>query len=381
MRTVSHKPGRSGFTMIEMLIAMSIMVLIFSMVLPFFKAQTRTLTDYGGRLDAQQNARFAFNTIDRELRVAGVGALDQQPMLVQADSLAVTFNADLVSRDSGDASAIYYNPSVPAPLSTSLLLANQITLPRSSTLYPLQNYSAQSNPSFAETISFYIVPDASTGRSDLYQLMRRVNDGVPKLVAKNIVIKAGDRPVFRYFRDSAGALAEIPRTILPLYHVAVHGGPTDTGRVSWLDSVRVIRVSFTGLYVDPKIGDVTRKVEGSIRLLNIGLQNKTTCGDVPLGSLLAGITQGGPPGVVLTWLASTDQAGGEKDVERYAIYRRVNGTTAWGDPFVSVPATGATYSYTDFQVQTGQNWDYGLVAQDCTPANSPMSIVSPGVIP
>ncbi|MDQ6831542.1 MAG: hypothetical protein M3081_21990 [Gemmatimonadota bacterium] len=367
--------------MIEMLIAMSIMVLIFSMALPFFKAQTRTLTDYGGRLDAQQNARFAFNTIDRELRVAGVGVLDLQPMLVQADSLAVTFNADLVSRDSGDASAIYYNPSVLPSLSTSLLLANQVTLPRSSRTYPAQNYISGSNPSFAETISFYMASDVSTGRSDLYQLMRRVNDGTPRIVAKNVVLRSGDAPVFRYFRDSAGSLAEIPRTVLPLYHVAVHGGPLDTGRVSWLDSIRVVRISFTGLYVDPKLGDVTRKVEGSIRLLNIGLQNKTTCGDVPISSALAGITQNNPPGVVLTWTASPDQAGGEKDVERYAIYRRVNGTTAWGDPFVSVPATGTIYSYTDTQVIPGQRWDYGLVAQDCTPVNSTMSIVSPGVIP
>ena len=48
--------------------------------------------------------------LERELRVAGVGVVDQQPLLVMANTLGITFNADLAALDTGDLSAVYINP-------------------------------------------------------------------------------------------------------------------------------------------------------------------------------------------------------------------------------------------------------------------------------
>jgi len=58
-------------------------------------------------MDAMQNAQFAASQIERELREAGAGVADVQPMLVQADSEAMTFNANMVSIDTGDVRAVY----------------------------------------------------------------------------------------------------------------------------------------------------------------------------------------------------------------------------------------------------------------------------------
>ena len=74
----------------------------------------------------------------------------------------------------------------------------------------------------------------------------------------------------------------------------------------------------------------------------------------------------------MTWSATLDQNNGEKDVERYALFKRHTTSTDWGEPFASRPATTPTYTLTDNAVSSG-TWVYGLVAQDCSPANSPLT--------
>ena len=81
---------RSGFTLAELMIAATLMLLVFAMVVPLLRMQTQSLGGGAGRLDALQTARFAQNAIDRDLRIAGDGVLPQQPMVVQADPMAVT---------------------------------------------------------------------------------------------------------------------------------------------------------------------------------------------------------------------------------------------------------------------------------------------------
>ncbi|HKV70004.1 MAG TPA: hypothetical protein VJN62_02095, partial [Gemmatimonadales bacterium] len=99
-----------------------------------------------------------------------------------------------------------------------------------------------------------------------------------------------------------------------------------------------------------------------------------TCGSPPLlgVSLSAGaITQAdGTPAINLTWSPSTDETGGEKDVVRYVLWRRTGGVTDWGTPYVAIPAGSASYSYVDAGVTSGQNYQYQLAAQDCTPSLS-----------
>ena len=66
---------RAGFTLAEMMIAVTLMLFIFAMVVPFLRTQMHELGQNAGNLDALQNARFSQNAIDRELRVAGAGVV------------------------------------------------------------------------------------------------------------------------------------------------------------------------------------------------------------------------------------------------------------------------------------------------------------------
>ena len=51
-----------------------------------FRMQSMSVSTQTGRLDAQQNSRFAMSMLERELRVAGAGVADQQPLLVMANT-------------------------------------------------------------------------------------------------------------------------------------------------------------------------------------------------------------------------------------------------------------------------------------------------------
>lgn len=114
------RAARPGFTIVELLMAAIVTVIVFAMVIPLLGGQTRAVQATSGRLDALQNARYAQNAMDRELRMVGVNTLAGQPMLVQADKFAVTFNADLATRDQDDMWSIYYDADADSTTTTAL---------------------------------------------------------------------------------------------------------------------------------------------------------------------------------------------------------------------------------------------------------------------
>ena len=64
-----------GFTLIEMLITMIILVAVMGATVSFFRSQNQSFLDASRRLDALQNARFAISQVERELRTLGAGSL------------------------------------------------------------------------------------------------------------------------------------------------------------------------------------------------------------------------------------------------------------------------------------------------------------------
>jgi hypothetical protein len=110
--------------------------------------------------------------------------------------------------------------------------------------------------------------------------------------------------------------------------------------------------------------------------MNAGLVKQSVCGEQPIAAvgLIAALTQADPPQITLTWGPSPDQQSGEKDVQRYALFRREAASPDWGDPFASVAAGLDTYSLVDSDIQFGQQWTYAVSAQDCTPANSDIGV-------
>lgn len=377
--------ARSGFTLTEIMVAMTLMLFVLGVATNSFRKQSALISAQSGRLEAQQTAQFTLSELDRELRLAGIGVADMQPVIVQADSMAVTFNADLVSRLIGDASAVYIDPDADQQYSSVFLSTNKIALPHSSFFYPDSTHIRTAGaPSGAETISYWLSKDSSSSANNEHVLFRRVNHGPPRVVAKGIVKNPGDT-VFQYFRDSAGVVVPIPKSFLPRFHNAsTHGVKSDTGKLAWVDSIRTIRVRMSVVFNDRK-GPVYRRLDHTIRLMNAGLVRRSICGEPPLGTTpaaTAGLDTLGFPYVTIMWNKALDETEGEKDIEKYALYRRLaSASVTTAEPFAAVPAGLESYVFTDTDVRSGEQWIYGVAAQDCTPAISSVTSASVVTIP
>jgi prepilin-type N-terminal cleavage/methylation domain-containing protein len=379
---------RRGFSLIEMMIAMTMMLMIFAIVIPFMQTQMHQVGRTAMDLDALQNARFSQNMIDREVRVAGAGVVPQQSFIVQAAPMAVTFNADLVTASPLDPTAVYYDPNVDTSTTHALPVAQAITLPNSVLNYPGQDYvSAPGVLSTAETISYYLTIDRTQPIPNIYTLYRRVNGAAPTVVSTGISVPAGTA-FFQYYKIDAvtGGLDSIPNASLPLVHVAVqHSSPADTGQSALTDSIRAVQMTVTGMYDDPTRGPVFRTVTTMTKLLNAGMLYASECGQppiavsTPLASWYGGVST---DSVTLTWNASPDQNGGEKNIEVYMIYRRSVGTLDWSNPVETVAAGTPTYEFNDPAAPNLHgSYQYDVLAQNCTPSNSPDAISNTVTLP
>lgn len=369
---------RAGFTLAELLLSITLTIAVFSAAVPFFSLQMRQLQQDLGRSDAQQTARFAQNMVDRELRNIGIattpmnpgaGIPRNQPKIVLAHAFAVTFNSNLVANDTIDMNAVYYDPNVPAALTTALPAASMIQLPLTARPYPDLVYRDNVGAlSTAETVSYWASIDSTSGQPDEYVMFRRVNDGPVAVVARGIRVPAG-QPLFSYRRViGTGAVANVPNGSLPIHW-------DDVSQIA--DSIRSVQLEVRGVFrgynLNNKATTYERYVKTQTNLANIGLSQRNSCGDVPLNSGVPVATivtvSGATERVRIAFSASGDEASGEKDVERYAIFRRLVGDL-WEDPLAVVGKSGGPYLWEDFDIQFGNTYQYGVAAQDCSPANS-----------
>jgi prepilin-type N-terminal cleavage/methylation domain-containing protein len=390
LKSSTSPVDRSGFTLLEMIIAMTLIAITLGLTVPFFRTEVQAFGNVSGRDDAQQNARYGVNMIDRELRVAGVGVVDPQPLVIQAAPYAITFNVDLITRDKADRGAAYYDPDISPNAAASMTKSSKITLPLSALQYP---FLAPTDPDYsqntgvlsdAETISYWVAPDPDPSANGTYALFRRVNAMPPTVVAKALVLPANE-PVFRYFKaDTLGQLVEIPQNTLPIYHsAAIHNSAADTAKSALTDSIRVVRVRITGQFTDRKGVKNARPVETGVRIMNAGLLHFHTCGDPPIfGSAVVAVASNNPSTkVIITWNSAVDQSAGEKDVEQYSIYKRSNANPLFGEPIASVPGGTPTYSFTDTQVTSGDQLVYGIAAVDCGGQSSAVNSAPMVIVP
>ncbi len=377
---------RAGFTLAELLLTITLTIGVFAAAVPFFTMQMRQLAQDVGRTDAQQTARYAQNMVDRELRNIGIGVQPMdaaqgitrnQPKIVQAHARAVTFNTDLIANDTTDVEAVYYDPNVPNALTIAMNTGATITLPYASKSYPDFTYrKSDGSLSLAETVSYWVSADSSQpSGSNLYVLFRRVNNGPVVVVATGIEL-VGTQPFFKYNRVLAnGQIDSIPTSSLPVYWDAT---------ASIADSIRTVTMSVTGVFngysLQNKKQKFSRTVNSQTSLANIGLSQRNSCGDVPLnpGTPVATANIDAvtltTTSVQLAWTASPDETSGEKDVERYAVFRRIVGDP-WGEPIDQVgKSNSSSYTWEDFDIQPGVSFEYGISAQDCSPANSSMRV-------
>ncbi len=394
---------RPGFTILELLLAAALTVILIGAALPFVVGQPRVVAAAAARGDAAQNARFALTTLERELRMVGTGTLATQPMLVAADPYAITFNADLVNAtDSTDIWAVTYDRSVDSASSVALQ-PPAITLPRALGTYPQVPFTISSSgaPAWAETISYWVSPDSSSPRANEYVLFRQVNRLAPVVVTTGILLRPGD-VFFKYLwvANASGTIDTVPPSAFPLRHVAaLHGSAADTGETgqiaSQVDRVRTVIITPVAQYADPRRGGAIgqRAARASTTMINVSALRRNSCGTapdpVPLTAVTPTLAAGLPSYVTLTWSAGTDDGAGERDIDRYLIYRSINGA-AFYDPIADVPATGhagQTYTYVDYDVKrtpvapqtaaSTNNFVYAVVAQDCQPQVGPSTPSAP----
>ncbi len=384
----TNRTARTGMTLIELIVALTIFGVVISTSVAFMARQNAAFQDSIKRLVALRNLRYAVTTLSQDLETLGTNVPDAQPALYYADEDVIVFAADYATNVPDDPFAVFHDPDAPAGQVRAP--SGGFSIPNSAVSFPDTVYeSAPGVASPAEVILFYLAPDTGTTRADDFILYRRVNAAPAEAVARNLV-RNGSAPFFAYERladDGTGSMAlqPLPDSLVPIHHTAiVHGSPADTGRSALADSVRAVRVRLratNGLTGDE---EVLVSVDRLIPLPNAGFGMLTTCGSAPLlgvGLSAAAVTlDTGEPAVNLSWNPAVDEAGGEADVVRYVIWRRESGAATWGDPFRAIPAGAAAYTYQDAAVTPGTAYEYALAAQDCTPtlsglASSPVVIV------
>lgn len=226
---------------------------------------------------------------------------------------------------------------------------------------------------------FWFAPDTETTRSDDYVLMRQVNASTPEVVVRN-VLPDSVFPFFRYMYlktdpvTSLQSIDTIPGATLPVTYAS--------SLIVSEDKMRGVIISFTVTNGLADTAERTRPVSVIASLPNVGMRQLRTCGGPPLptGAPTASwnsVTHS----VDVTFTASPDETGGERDVMRYSVTRKSSIDPVWQNVGF-IPAGGSSpYPWSDASVVQGGliTYWYAIAAQDCTPAFS-SSLSSPGAV-
>ncbi len=330
--------SRPGFSIVELLVAVTLTLAVFAITLPFVRVQSRALGANAGRMDAEQVARYAQRTIDRDLsQAAQVG---DQPTLVFAGPMGIAFNANLLAADASDPSAEEIESGAASTLTEGWRVANAATIPLTNRTYPTVDYTDPAGGlSRVETISYFLRSDTISGRTDVYVLYRRVNARDSTQVVRGIQVPA-DSSFFSYFRTVADTLQRITSGF-PLYW------DSTTTR-----SIRAVGIRSTGFFRNNvERRDVLRTVQWRVNLQPFRSAS-SACTATPAAA--TGLTATGQFStttnsdstnkwsVRLAWSASAgDVASGP--VRRYAIDRQFGGV--WRTIAAVAATAGASYRF------------------------------------
>jgi prepilin-type N-terminal cleavage/methylation domain-containing protein len=371
---------RKGFSLIELMIAIVVMAVVLAGTMNFFMGQSRTFRKATTDMVLLQNARFATDLLNEHFRSVGANLTVGQPSVIYADQNTFAFNADYATNTAGDIDAIYYEPKATTAEVQSLLKAQAFTIPQSAPAlsYPAADYiSGAGVPSPAEAITFWFASDTETTRSDDYVLMRQVNSSTPEVVVRN-VLPDSVYPFFRYMYLKTDAATSV-QTIDTISGAALPVTYATSTIISG-DSLRGVIISFMVTNGLQDTAQRTRPVSVIASLPNIGMRQLQTCGGKPLPASPPVITGAGVGNLKVSWTASPDENGGERDIMLYNVTRSASFAPGVWQNVASIPAGGGPYSFTDTGLNTMVAYQYAIAAQDCTPSFS-VSTTSAPVFP
>jgi prepilin-type N-terminal cleavage/methylation domain-containing protein len=377
---------RAGFSLIELLIATTMLVGLAGAGYALFRSQSKSFRENTERYDLVQNARGSMEWSDRVIRTMGAGVVGQQPMLVYGANSVIAFNADFVERDTTDVRwAAYWNPDVPTSDAIVWDAAQATAIPNSSPsyAYPSTQYRMSNGAlSPAETYILYFELDAATSRSDDYILYQRVNAGTPEILGRNILAASSGAPFFQFLLErvlaTGDTLITASGSLLPLIRREVVAGISSADSANYVrpDSVRAVRMNYRITNGQSGTAERVREVSTVIETPNNGIAMPTVCGRSPLppGALAATEVGVGEGQVQLTWSSSADQDGGEIDVRQYVVWRRLAAAAVWAEPLLVVRTETGQANYTSLVTDNvpGTSYRYAVAAQDCTPNLSTM---------
>jgi prepilin-type N-terminal cleavage/methylation domain-containing protein len=374
-------PARGGFTLVELLIVMVVLVAIMGATFELLQSQGRSFRGNTERYDLVQNVRNALEGSERVIRTMGAGVTSGQPMLVYGANTVLAFNSDHVERDTTDMRwAAYWNPDTPIEETVVWQVAAATPIPNSSPnyTYPDTTYRLGNGTlSPAETYMLYLEADAATPRADDFALMQRVNAGTPEILARGILPHPSGRPFFEYLLhrslSTGDTLFVATGSLVPLIRRPLISGISSADSSSRVrpDSVRAVRLNLRVTNGQTGVGERFRDVSTTIEVPNNGIAMPTVCGRPPLppAALVATEVGTGAGTVDLSWTRSPDQDAGEIDVRQYVVWRRLASEAIWDAPLLFVRAERDTTSYvtTVTDHTPGESYLFGIAAQDCTP--------------
>ena len=382
--TPRNQPGRAGFSLMELLLAVTVLTVVTGATYALFRSQSQSFRSNTARFDLIESARGAIEASERIIRTMGAGTPNNQPVLVYGANSVLAFNTDYIERDTVDMRwAAYFNVDAPTTETTGWDVASATTIPNSSPsyTYPPATYRLGNGAvTPAETYMLYFEADAGTARGDDYILWQRINNGTAEMVTRNILAHPNSKPFIEYLMhrqlSTGDTLLTVPSGSIPLIRRQLIAGISAVDSANYVrpDSVRAIRMHFRLTNGASGAEQRYRDISTTIEVPNNGIPLPTVCGRTPLEP--AALTTSEPnPGdgtIRIAWTASADQESGEQDVIQYIVWRRLSSATVWAEPLLVVRAESGQSSYqtdiTGHDFSTG--YTFGIAAQDCTPSQS-----------
>ncbi len=394
-----------GFTLVEMMIALFVGGLLIIISYNVLTSQKKAADSQNQYINAQQNARVALETLEKELRLAGLNIDDfnGQPVFIDAAPYQIVFNSDLSSGVSG-VLGMTTDQSVMISDGSSYTIGTHPdeglgTLPR---------YNNN-----AETIRFTLDRDdnglvnasdayTETANPDDYALYREENGTRKDIIAyglrgrENYPDGQFPEPLFKYYGDfnSNGTVVlwgdgNNDGLLSQAEIAAVTPVP-----VNLLDKIMEVEISieaesdhlqagFTGPHSSPGSPRNYRSVvmSSKVRPRNVGTgaANLHACGNPPASPTSLSVTD--TPGdnghsITLSFNSSFDENSGEEDITDYTVYRRKDGETEWNCIGSVTPKGLSGYTFDDNEhspgekLLIGESYYYFVTAWDCRPQES-----------
>jgi hypothetical protein len=331
----------SGFTIAEVIVSALLFAILVTGALGFIRLQTMGFGKTMDRMSLRHTLRSAIKTLEADIYQAGTNLSPVELGVVRTGETTFSFNAPL-----------------------SRLSPSGSTDP-----------TASEDSGLTTTVTFFFSPDSTTERPDDFALYRQLDFQEPVVLARNL-LRSPDHPFFRYLAVTDTGLDSVPAARVPLILGAHREKTVGKTPADFLPgSIRGVRVVFG--VTNGRVGEAekTSFIARVLRTPNLRPSILEECGEKPVftselkGSVVT--TETGKAVAELSWERAPDDGGGEGDILRYVLWRRLAGSEGWGLPYLSIPAGKQSYTYRDADLEPGRFYEYGISAQDCRPAVSP----------